>query len=482
MNEVMMRRAFVGCTTLSFSLYLSSTFLQPMSVFGITMTERVALSLCKTLCVVFLAIWSYRHRQNPRAILSISLTGIIGAVALRPLPFGATDVIASGLCGISSGALLMLIAMLTCACCKGGSETTVLFAFLIAPFVAPMLGSLAKDDSACVQTISYAGALFATMLAVVTPQGRATGSLTARASISKYRSSNKLITFFQSIMRFEVLLTALGSWILSFSFGVFESAVQDYDVDLPSSNRYLMAAVVCITLVYFLRSSLRGRQASMTVFLTYISTIFLVAYIGVMVVSSVNTVLYSLMLIGLDVYYLALWLFMIKEANGQELPPAFVFGLLVTGPIATLRMIGKAIPTGFRAITGQTLTPEQLTFIVLFVFTCMLLFLIVIYTKSESSLNARFRLADNMTEGSRAHRQLEVTCKAYGLSKQECNVLIPYSQGRSATYIADTLGLSPYTVKEYVRRSYKKLDVHSRQELIDFLELSAGSAGRQQTA
>ena len=43
-------------------------------------------------------------------------------------------------------------------------------------------------------------------------------------------------------------------------------------------------------------------------------------------------------------------------------------------------------------------------------------------------------------------------------------------QGRTRAYIAETLYLSENTVRGHVKRIYTKLDVHSKQELIDLVE------------
>ena len=56
-----------------------------------------------------------------------------------------------------------------------------------------------------------------------------------------------------------------------------------------------------------------------------------------------------------------------------------------------------------------------------------------------------------------------------GLSARETEVIALYAHGRSATYIADELDISPQTVKTHLKRAYAKLDVHSRQDLLDLL-------------
>ena len=57
----------------------------------------------------------------------------------------------------------------------------------------------------------------------------------------------------------------------------------------------------------------------------------------------------------------------------------------------------------------------------------------------------------------------------YGLSARELEILDLFAQGRSANWIADNLTISKNTVRSHLRAIYTKLDVHTRQELLDFL-------------
>ncbi len=57
----------------------------------------------------------------------------------------------------------------------------------------------------------------------------------------------------------------------------------------------------------------------------------------------------------------------------------------------------------------------------------------------------------------------------YGLSARELEILGLFAQGRSANWIADSLVISKNTVRSHLRAIYTKLDVHTRQELLDFL-------------
>lgn len=59
---------------------------------------------------------------------------------------------------------------------------------------------------------------------------------------------------------------------------------------------------------------------------------------------------------------------------------------------------------------------------------------------------------------------------ALGLSQREVEILELFACGRSANWIADHLTISKNTVRSHLRAIYVKLDVHTRQELLDLLK------------
>jgi DNA-binding CsgD family transcriptional regulator len=60
--------------------------------------------------------------------------------------------------------------------------------------------------------------------------------------------------------------------------------------------------------------------------------------------------------------------------------------------------------------------------------------------------------------------------KRYYLTEREQEVVRLLAQGRSRIAIAQKLYLSENTVRTYVKSVYSKLDIHSKQDLIDHLE------------
>lgn len=68
------------------------------------------------------------------------------------------------------------------------------------------------------------------------------------------------------------------------------------------------------------------------------------------------------------------------------------------------------------------------------------------------------------------HAPASEIASLYGLSEREVEVMGYLSKGRGVSFTAEQLGLSQNTVKAYAKSLYKKLDVHSREELIDLVD------------
>lgn len=56
------------------------------------------------------------------------------------------------------------------------------------------------------------------------------------------------------------------------------------------------------------------------------------------------------------------------------------------------------------------------------------------------------------------------------LSERQYEVLVLIAQGRSAKYVEQELSISLSTAQTHIRNIYRKVGVHSRQELLDEIE------------
>lgn len=62
----------------------------------------------------------------------------------------------------------------------------------------------------------------------------------------------------------------------------------------------------------------------------------------------------------------------------------------------------------------------------------------------------------------------------YGLSDREREVFQRLLKGYSLPHVAEDMSLSKNTVATHAQHVYKKFNVHSKQELIDFVEKNLG--------
>ena len=69
-----------------------------------------------------------------------------------------------------------------------------------------------------------------------------------------------------------------------------------------------------------------------------------------------------------------------------------------------------------------------------------------------------------------SHTPASEIASLYRLSEREVEVMGYLSKGRGVSFTAEQLRLSQNTVKAYAKSLYKKLDVHSREELIDLVD------------
>ncbi|MDR0350870.1 MAG: helix-turn-helix transcriptional regulator, partial [Coriobacteriales bacterium] len=83
-------------------------------------------------------------------------------------------------------------------------------------------------------------------------------------------------------------------------------------------------------------------------------------------------------------------------------------------------------------------------------------------------------LADAAHETSNAVSEAcMVITNSEGLSPREHEILLLLARGRNAAYIARALYIAPSTVKTHIKSIYRKLKLHSQQELMDRIEAAS---------
>lgn len=206
----------------------------------------------------------------------------------------------------------------------------------------------------------------------------------------------------------------------------------------------------------------------------------------------------SLMAATLISFYVSLWLMFISEAFERTLPAFFLLGLALA--VARLSVaFGRLCALGVHSYLGLNETAVVvfvmwvLVIVVSGVFIAQRGYAIKlghhVYEIAEDGLGRERKdeSGETLDEGSAPQHSspsemaLEKLMESSGLSAREADVLRDYATGRTARYIADWYMISEHTVKTHLRRAYAKLDIHSRQELLDRVELAVAEEYREQS-
>ena len=91
--------------------------------------------------------------------------------------------------------------------------------------------------------------------------------------------------------------------------------------------------------------------------------------------------------------------------------------------------------------------------------------------RAESQARAADELLGRFAQEQESVRKLRCDALAddHGLTNREKDIPYLLAQGRDLAFICETLFLSKNTVKSYQKTIYAKLDVHSKQEIIDLV-------------
>lgn len=91
-------------------------------------------------------------------------------------------------------------------------------------------------------------------------------------------------------------------------------------------------------------------------------------------------------------------------------------------------------------------------------------------------------LFDADDESPSTPRRFQLRCERmaqiYGLTPKEAEIMTLVANGHSAQRIRELLDISTSTVNTHVNHIYRKMDVHSRQEMIDIIDEHAAAPGR----
>ena len=166
------------------------------------------------------------------------------------------------------------------------------------------------------------------------------------------------------------------------------------------------------------------------------------------------------------------WVMLADVSRHSSVSPYAVFGagwVAYTLPFAVGRQLGALLDAWAPAGTVLLLM-------------AYLLALAAVFALSENDISQRRIFAE--LEGAAPSRSLfagieqgchRIAARA-GLTAREEEVMVLLCQGRSKSYIAESLFISENTVRSHSKNIYRKLGVHSKQELLDLVSVPEDAA------
>lgn len=160
------------------------------------------------------------------------------------------------------------------------------------------------------------------------------------------------------------------------------------------------------------------------------------------------------------------YLYVISLAKRRKLPVAL--GVGVTQGAVQLGVLAGNL-AGEQA--GELVSTGSLNvFVPVLALICLLSFAVLLVPQRSARPSTDVSAEAERPEATRIEQLCERLAQERGLSARETEILGYLAKGRSQPYIREELMLSKNTVATHVKHLYQKLDVHSRQELLDLFE------------
>lgn len=414
---------------------------------------------------------------------SLALIAMLAAIAAMGSRFEALSYsnpafpLVVGALGAAGHAILACSNASQLAFVSPAAAGALLVALFVATFV-PLWGSRLSCGEGKQATFAIALSYLASQLTLTVcfaaeiPQGLLLSICAAGSAICAVLSANDTApsrTFSSSSLR-ALPWRMIGLVVLLIYFCIIYVRLQsgEFSGDVEASRK-LLASVICLLIFAVVTLCLMKRRTSdngfIVVFIFLVSAYMVALALVALIPGDNGSALARRMLIAgehcLEVF---LWMTIVSVVIRRRLAPIPVF--------ATFGIVVVALPWmlsfDLRYLAGfaEAFSSSDFSTPVVTVALCATALGTIAFLTSYALQMARE--SSEQAIGS----QQEAAQKALdglGLTQRELEIASLVSQGHSAKKIAAKLYVSEPTVKSYTSRVYRKLGIHSKQELIDYV-------------
>lgn len=258
------------------------------------------------------------------------------------------------------------------------------------------------------------------------------------------------------------LFMALGAAVLLFALSK-KSGERSSALTIPTLFRILFPVVATLLLVLSLGEVQLGAPASSAVFSVYMimSVLMVPACMSIAEKNGLRTAsVYGLFAGIVYAVFAAATLFGVRLFAGNG---GFGAAASLVAILLVFYVLAMAYALVQRRVAGAD-TPSAPT---------------PIASETESALKDDILpSAETTATSDPIEQRCLVVVERYGLSQRETDVLMGLAHGRTVMHLADSLCLSPNTIRSHCKTLYTKLGIHSRQELIDLVDAADARSNR----
>lgn len=291
--------------------------------------------------------------------------------------------------------------------------------------------------------------------------------------------------------RLLLLRAILLPLIVGLAYGLMQRlATEGQVVSTGAGTDFTTILSILLSSVIIMVGAFFFDRTSITKLLCFVAVpIICTAFVLLPLFSNMQEAAQAVCIVGFNSFYFMVWALWSGDQEGLSLSKRFTLGLFVlVGSESLGSVLGMAL-LEVAPKSGQTLAITSLVVVYLLLMAALFSFGRALESKStqnshgngnngenafdsgitsgvgEDSSSAPMSAAQGFTEAS-----LQVWANRYKLSARETEVFDLLAKGRNRSYISKTLVVSDNTTRTHMRNIYRKLEIHSQQELIDLIE------------
>lgn len=239
-------------------------------------------------------------------------------------------------------------------------------------------------------------------------------------------------------------------------------ALESAEVNVATISSFLLSAAFIAVTALFVDSR---KLIKLVCFGTV--PIIGIAFVALPIFSDSTAVIQAVCVVGFNSFYFMTWALWAENRTDPLFAKRFVLGLFV---LVGSESLGSALSV--HVITALQESGTALAIVSLVAVYLLLMTGMLSINRETSGLESADRPShppDRLSVSAREHATGDWGAR-FGLSARESEVFELLARGRNRSYISKELFISDNTTRSHMKSIYRKLGIHSQQELIDLIE------------